>query len=199
MRDDDQSVRDVIDALHLALQFANSHRALRLADRLTYLLLEVVTEGHMLVLERTWRAAEKRRLTSALPANPLAMAIGRAARRSFHDDPAERIRKEIGVSQRHVFAWRTRGRDVSLDTADKALIALGLLWFDVWNEDTVRRPVLEVRCYLSRTKFSPWHPEHRWRGRELTRRDWYGDKGTDWEELDRIEALMIGEPVEMAA
>jgi hypothetical protein len=153
--------------------------------------------------EKIWWASEQRRRKQVLPGRPLAAAVDRRAHRGRDvfgrpTSRLEQICKEMGISERYVYAWRTGGRDMALDSADKALIVLGLLWFDVWNEDTVRRPLIEVRCYQFRDKLSP-RKERRYVIRELTRRDWYGDAGTDWNELARVEALMTGEPLQAAA
>jgi hypothetical protein len=154
--------------------------------------------------ERIWWAAEQRRRKTTVPGRPLAAAVDKCARRGRDvfgrpTSRMENICKEIGFDDdRYIRFWRTGGRDTSLKLADKTLIVLGLLWFDVWNEDTVRRPLIEVRCYQFRDKLSP-RKERRYVIRELTRRDWYGDAGTDWAELARVEALMTGEPLQAAA
>ena len=56
--------------------------------------------------------------------------------------------RKAGVSDRAFREWRDGTRpNVDFKTADKVLQSLGILWFDVWNENTVPRRLIEVRLW----------------------------------------------------
>lgn len=124
-----------------------------------------------------------------LPAKPLAACIDRAvlrASRTLYNpevkDAAtggvDRVCDAIGIAGRTLFAWRTGERKVvEFDKADSILQAAGWLWWDVWNERTVRLPVLTV---VLRYRF----PMKEGWGSKLVR---YGEGGTDWRKLAEID------------
>ena len=90
---------------------------------------------------------EKTAGCGALPAAPLCEAIHRAKRRR-RGETAEGICKEIGLTSRHLRRWEEGWcPTVSLDTFDTICTRLHMLWFDVYNEDTVRKPVVTVQMY----------------------------------------------------
>jgi hypothetical protein len=68
-----------------------------------------------------------------LPAKPLAVAIARAVIR--HQDTVEAICESIGTDARSYTAWRSEREGVQVDVADRVITGLGLLWFDVYDED----------------------------------------------------------------
>jgi hypothetical protein len=131
-----------------------------------------------------------------LPGLPLAAAVERMVRRAVMAEngpgPVEdRERsgwgdetcRQLGISPRAFFRWR-RGLNVELGPADAVLTRSGLNWWDVWNEDTVRRPVLTVvvakRSRKKKTGRLYWETTHRLP---------YGDQGPDFEVLARVAAV----------
>jgi hypothetical protein len=138
----------------------------------------------------------------SLPGAPLAAAFERALIRlrnpyAAGESAVDQLFEQCGLQPRQIYAWRVGERRPTLDPADRALIALDLLWWDVWNEDTVRRPVIEVRSYKFRDKRG--HDGGRKPTRCIAARTPYGDLGPDWDELARIERLMTGQQLEAAA
>lgn len=137
---------------------------------------------------------------TGIPGRPLAAAITRAASRTLPalvGEPVQamteaQICEATGVLPRHVYAWRIGERGASLDAADRVLIALDLEWEDIWNEDTVRVPLLEVRSYSYVSKKGA-------RYRTLHHTRLYGDRGPDLAELERVSALMEGRRLPVAA
>jgi hypothetical protein len=143
-----------------------------------------------------------------MPTQPLVAAIERVQRRSSIDPWGHRRdavkeqaceRAEIGT--RLFDHWRDGGHpDVDFDTADRVLVNLGLLWFDVFDEDTVRAPILRVTTYRARVKrVSGRGRVHYCRHREVVRTRWYGDAGPDYGELERIRRAFEGDPLEAVA
>jgi len=74
-----------------------------------------------------------------LPVGPLAEVIRRLVRReelAGNPEPFECVCRLADVEPRTAFAWLTGERRVmQFDVAERVLVALGLLWFDVWGED----------------------------------------------------------------
>jgi hypothetical protein len=66
-----------------------------------------------------------------LPAAPLARVVKSAARRQQRT--VEEMAIFCGVSLRTVEAWEDERELVQFNAADGVLVALGLLWFDVWD------------------------------------------------------------------
>jgi hypothetical protein len=104
------------------------------------------------------------------------------------------VYERVGVAERVARRW-ARGLGVSLSAADLVLTRLGLAWWEVWSEETVRLPIFVVGVYGPR--ITKRRNGTRRIVRERARLIPYGDLGPDQEELRRIEALMTGE--EMAA
>ncbi len=138
-----------------------------------------------------------------LPGRQLAAAIERALRRVMRPNPwgyasagdisdgrARAFYGSLGVSPRLVDSWSEGVRRVALSRADHVLLTLDLLWFDVWNEETVRLPIIEVRTY-KRQRLKPNGRRYREPGRTVG----YGDRGPDHRMLAAIEAAWTGEPV----
>ncbi len=131
-----------------------------------------------------------------VPARQLATACDEYVAREVrlgNEDALGRLFAHMTVEagQRALYAWRSGERvSVSLDEADAVLVALGLLWWDVWNEDTVRLwEYTFVRKRWSRSR-------KRW---ERTRSWTVGDRGPDLEELERVRVAFEGVPEEVAA
>lgn len=81
---------------------------------------------------------------------------------------------------------------MSLNDADRALVKLNALWWDVFNPDTVREPLFVVHVYSHQMKTIRGKSKlRRLRIRSIP----YGDLGTDYAEINRIERLFVGEPV----
>ena len=92
---------------------------------------------------RRWRASRpgysrKKRLGIApggpeLPVAPLAALLDRMIERGTDSGV---LCDRLGISDRTLRAWRVGDRrSVRLDLADRILLELGLLWFDVWTPD----------------------------------------------------------------
>jgi hypothetical protein len=138
-----------------------------------------------------------------VPARPLADALERIVARESRsphinqDHARHALCMRIGYTERHLWAWTHGERPgVNLETVDKVLTYSDLLWWEVWNEDTVRVPVLVVTVHGPQRKLQ--------RGRRRvyrvkTRTIPYGDRGPDRAKLREIEALMTGKPVRRAA
>lgn len=124
-----------------------------------------------------------------LPARPLARAFAVLAERSDLGTVCDLA----SVAERAVSRWRTGGVEtVDSDEADAILTALDLLWWEVWNEDTTRRPLFVVHDYVHSMKTTNGVRKmrrvkhHRWH---------YGDEGPDLEALAEIAARMTGTAV----
>ena len=84
-----------------------------------------------------------------VPAGPLAVAMDRRIKRCDFEDCAgvlsaqEAVCQACGVDPRRLSAWRTgESERTTLDLADRVLIGLDLLWFDVW--DPARFPEVQA-------------------------------------------------------
>lgn len=107
---------------------------------------------------------ERARHRPVVPAAPMAAALLRAAARRedvfLSSEPTATARggvqllcEDLGLQQRVMRRWTAGETDVmALDRADELLLRLGLLWFDVWNEDTLRRPALVAVRYRLQDK-----------------------------------------------
>jgi hypothetical protein len=74
----------------------------------------------------------------SLPARPLGLALERAL---DPDRPVDEECENLRTSSRSLREWVTGTRElVQFNTADKVLCALGLNWWEVWNEKTVSDP-----------------------------------------------------------
>lgn len=140
---------------------------------------------------------------TVLPGRPLAAAIHRLAASmdpvegTSADDGYSAVVERAGKDPRAVSAWGTGERNVGLDIADEVLINLDLCWWEVWNEDTLRRPVVEARSYVFPLRAR--HNGGKKPTRTLQRTRLYGDLGPDLDELRRVERLMTGQQLEAAA
>lgn len=124
-----------------------------------------------------------------VPGQPLAAALDRLALES----DLEAVCELAGVSCRQVTRWRRGEQGVSTNDADLVLTGVHLLWWDVWNEDSVRTPLFEVCVYT-------WQIKTMRNGTSAARRVRvrvapYGDAGPDAARLAEIAALMSGEAV----
>lgn len=139
-----------------------------------------------------------------LPIAPLAAAITRAIQRERGrnvfgydagalDDSQQRILKLVDVNGRLYYAWQRGEREQSdFNTIDRVLVRLELQWWDVYDETTLRLPVLTVRTWRRR--------ERRFRGRPLPLLVWeqiascrYGDAGPDHEQLRVVREAFEGQ------
>lgn len=101
-----------------------------------------------------------------------------------------------GTSERELRAWRVGERPtVSVLEADTVLTRLGRLWFDAYNDTTVRRPLLEIRIYRQRIRGNG-RP-----ARERVSIERIGDAGCDRAALAAVQAAFEGatEPLAVAA
>ena len=128
------------------------------------------------------------RRADQIPGQPLAAFFDRRAQRSS----LEHVCKRADTSVRQVNRWRRGEQPVSLNDADRALVKLNALWWDVYNPDTVREPLFVVHVYAHQMKAVRGKLKlRRVRARSVP----YGDIGTDYAEINRIERLFVGEPV----
>lgn len=96
--------------------------------------------------------------------------------------------ERAGISPRLLHRWRTGDTQrTTLATADGVLIEMGRHWWDVWNEETVRRPLLRVLHYEVR-------PRRKSRQLHLRQVSWtdYGDAGPDHEVLAEVREVFEG-------
>jgi hypothetical protein len=78
----------------------------------------------------------------SLPARPLGLALERAL---DPDRPVDEECENLRTSSRSLREWVTGTRElVQFNTADKVLCALGLNWWEVWNEKTCDKEQLET-------------------------------------------------------
>lgn len=71
------------------------------------------------------------RSIGTLPAAPLVVVI-----EEWRGDRPEPIVEQLGISDRNLRAWRDGERDsVQFDVADRILVGIDLLWWEVWKED----------------------------------------------------------------
>lgn len=71
-----------------------------------------------------------------LTPGPLVAAMLRHADRlaGEHDEPETRVCNMCNIDPRRLYAWKSgETKRVELDHADKVLIGLGLLWWEVWD------------------------------------------------------------------
>jgi hypothetical protein len=102
--------------------------------------------------------------------------------------PVEGVCKELGVDPRTWTRWR-RGASTTVqwEQIDNILTRGEALWFDLFNEETVRKPkfLIEVVGYRNRKNGRGKITL----GREIKRTFYIGDDGTDYDELNRIREL----------
>lgn len=139
-----------------------------------------------------------------MPALQLALAIDGAAAREAgpvdennHGGRLAAVCLRCELNERTVWAWRTGERPrVELAVADRVLVALELLWWDIWNEETVRKPLVAV------TLRRPHRKRDR-RGHDVVIWDrgerGYGDAGPDHTTLDAVRDAWEGDPQEATA
>lgn len=129
-----------------------------------------------------------------VPSLPLAEAVLRIAAECTLRVTCRRA----GVPERVVTRWRLgeQGGLVHLDLADQVMTSLGLCWWDIWTEKTVREPMFMVTTYHHQWKKEQdrGHRLRRIKDRTIP----YGDLGTDFYRLREIESLMSGS-LEVAA
>lgn len=125
-----------------------------------------------------------------LPARPLALVFDALAAAT---DLAT-VCDLASVQERAVHRWRTGGvKTIDSIEADAILTALDLFWWEVWCEETVRRPLFVVHVYarqMKKTTNGAWRPR-----RIKTQRLPYGDQGPDVESLAEIAARMSGQAI----
>jgi hypothetical protein len=135
-----------------------------------------------------------------LPARQLGDALWREARASEAVNPYMPLEwrfvgdsrfgatcEYAGVETRIAFGWRGGEREVvQVYKALDVLARTGLMWWDVWNERTVRRPALAVRRYRMIPKKSNGLRSQR----VLTGIRWHDDLGPDLEALERVRHLL---------
>jgi hypothetical protein len=153
-----------------------------------------------------------------VPTRPLALLGMRLARRLaaefVYDEEAayNHAAMLMGVHSRTLYSWRVQARQtVDVDSADDAAWRVDALWWDVFNEDTVRTFALEVGHFTMRKKrvksdnrkrkFGcpclgkrvdiPRPPSGRYRERVGT--TLLGDLGPDRETLAAVERAFTGE------
>ena len=121
---------------------------------------------------------------NCLPGRPLAQAISRmAAAGDDRDELIGALLDRADVDPRDLYRWQVGEGNPTLATVDRVLTRLGLMWWDVWNEDTVREPVLIVRSYR-------WRMFRCERRMYCLRKKQYGDLGTDFWALRRVTDLL---------
>jgi hypothetical protein len=131
-----------------------------------------------------------------VPTKPLAEAILHWIQRIGYSEPVA-FDEVLHLSPRLLFHWRTGSKaTVDFARADQLLLAMDRLYFDVYNEDTVRKPVIRAVVYRSRNKTV--HNKV-YRIRERIAVCDYGDVGPDYAELERIRRVFEYEPVREAA
>jgi arsenate reductase-like glutaredoxin family protein len=103
----------------------------------------------------------------------------------------------VGIDDRTLRRWR-RGvaTNAQWDQVDKILTKSPYAWWDVFTEKTVRKPELTI-------EIKSWVKKENARGtywsREPIRTILIGDKGPDYEELERIRSIMTVEDRALAA
>lgn len=141
-----------------------------------------------------------------LPAVPLAAAmqrlIDREDRAASLNDPVQRgprgeckevVCLRLGIPTRTLTAWQLGERLLAdFDVIDKVLTRAEWLWWEVYDEESVRRPALRVRV-RDQKKDAPGK-SLRW---QTVRHLRYGDLGPDREVLALIEQTFTGEGVEV--
>lgn len=137
-----------------------------------------------------------------VPSLPLVREIERAIDLQSKGDPGgmgenqndratEAVCARVGVADRILARYRNGAwPTVGLSKADGILVELGLLWWEVWNEQTVRKPVLEVTHWVLRER-SP-KGKRTYVSRERTRATRYGDAGPDLAALERVRHAFEG-------
>lgn len=124
---------------------------------------------------------------TSLPGGPLAAVVYAAAERnSITHSRVGVLCERIGVFQRDVARWKTGESDATLRQVDLVLTRLGVMWWDVWTEETVRIPRIEARVYR-------WRMIRSKRRLYCVRKCRYGDAGPDRKQLARIAGVLDGE------
>lgn len=123
-----------------------------------------------------------------VPSWPLVLALEHAFKGG--ESVTEGCRR-LGISDRLYRDWRNRCRPYcEFDSADKVLQALGLIWWEVYTEETVRRHAVEVAVYS-------WKPvgtiKRRRIARLRTRATRAVDLGPDLEALELVRYAFTGE------
>ncbi len=145
----------------------------------------------------------------ALPSAPLAAFIDALAAREHADLgrgmdtdvqalAVARICERAGISDRLLRAWRLGERPtVPLERADAVLVGLDVLWWEVWTEETVRRPlIVTVRYRRVRRTLRDGTPASY---REVSERRTYGDGGPDMDALEAVRRAWEGDTEAAAA
>lgn len=148
-----------------------------------------------------------------LPSRPLALYIRHVAERErirtpWHDDlqidsVISSVCRRAGIDSRRYRAW-TGGEQplIPLTTVDAVIVGLDALWWDAYNETTVRGALLEIRVYAPQSKRAAGRTKV-WRGKRLIRIVRIGDTGPDLQQLERIRRVWEcdddGTPWELAA
>lgn len=123
-----------------------------------------------------------------LPAVPMAMMLARLEGLQTMDS----VCRKAGIADRSYREWREGSRaTIEFRTADRILTRLGLLWWEVWDEETTRLYGLIVVSYAQRLNRGKDRATRYRRERVRTRRYW--DLGPDYEGLARVEYAFTGE------
>lgn len=137
------------------------------------------------------RAINRNRTLHRVPARAIALAIRRAVEREERaGTPAAQgaVLERMGISNRRFWAWEFgQAEDCSFSSADQVLTALGLHWWDVWTEDTVRIPLITVARWRRVQRKRPGNVTQGW---EVQSRRYYGDAGPDHQRLAAIEEML---------
>ncbi|PTL55782.1 hypothetical protein [Paraconexibacter algicola] len=137
-----------------------------------------------------------RDMRDMLPAYALAVAFDAWVAAQQHDSrdvafSIEETARELGTSARSVTGWRNGERDlVQFDLADRLLLAIDRLWWEVWTEDTVRRPLIVAEVWTKRRK----NASRYW---QRTARRRYGDGGPDHAALADVRRVWEGDTDEL--
>lgn len=158
------------------------------------------------VLQHKPRTGGKRRYEVSperLPSRPISLYIQQRANR-LRDRSWRRIRQDeavgeicslVGINPRNEWAWRHGERNtLSFDEVDRILVTLGLHWWDIYTPERVRRPLVVVRVYRTRSKRASRGSTKVYVGRELAAEYWYGDAGPDPATLDIVRDAFEGAP-----
>lgn len=123
-----------------------------------------------------------------LPGKQLVAAVERYAWREQRE--IRDVTHCLGINERILFAWRVGARNPRSVQADSVLIGIDRHYWDVWNEDTVRVPVLRVTTWIQRKKITS--PGKEWTTLERIGERHYGDAGPDHEALETVRRAFEG-------
>jgi hypothetical protein len=122
-----------------------------------------------------------------VPVYPLLPALAKIQAR--HEWENTTLANVIGVDERTLSFWRHLARDPRLAAVEDILDRLDFLWFDVYNESTVRHVVRIVETRRSRVRRVGGEVRHYY---EVVSRTRVGDLGPNLTELARLERAFSG-------